>query len=71
MEYYPLVALTIILFTCVSLFLLGEITNANDKILVARGGLGGIRSTQFIPRKGQKRNLYLDLKLIADVGFVG
>uniref|UniRef100_F6WS50 GTP-binding protein 10 n=1 Tax=Ciona intestinalis TaxID=7719 RepID=F6WS50_CIOIN len=49
----------------------GEISGSLDKLLVARGGRGGTRSTGFIPRPGQRRNLYLDLKLIADVGFVG
>ncbi|XP_078481775.1 GTP-binding protein 10-like [Ciona intestinalis] len=50
---------------------MGEISGPLDKLLVARGGRGGMRSTTFIPRPGQRRNLYLDLKLIADVGFVG
>jgi len=49
----------------------GEIAKPNDKVLVARGGIGGMRATQFRPARGQRKSLYLDLKLIADVGFVG
>ena len=49
----------------------GEIVNPDDKILVARGGMGGVRATRFLPARGQRKILYLDLKLIADVGFVG
>jgi len=52
-------------------FVPGEITNPLDKILVARGGRGGDRRTKFLPKKGERRNLCLDLKIIADVGFVG
>ncbi|CAK8693196.1 unnamed protein product [Clavelina lepadiformis] len=50
---------------------LGEISNRTDKILVAKGGKGGSRWTNFLPRRGKCHSLYLDLKLIADVGFVG
>ena len=52
-------------------FFSGEITKPTDKVLVARGGMGGVRASRFQPTKGQQKNLYLDLKLIADVGFVG
>uniref|UniRef100_A0A8C6W6X6 GTP-binding protein 10 n=1 Tax=Nannospalax galili TaxID=1026970 RepID=A0A8C6W6X6_NANGA len=42
-----------------------------DRILVAEGGLGGKLHTNFLPLKGQKRVIRLDLKVIADVGLVG
>ncbi|KAF3819105.1 hypothetical protein GH733_013255 [Mirounga leonina] len=42
-----------------------------DRILVAEGGLGGKLLTNFLPLKGQKRVIHLDLKLIADIGLVG
>ncbi|XP_006258991.2 GTP-binding protein 10 [Alligator mississippiensis] len=50
---------------------IGELNKAGDRLLVARGGLGGDLVTNFLPSKGQKRIVHLDLKLIADVGLVG
>ncbi|XP_053465023.1 GTP-binding protein 10 isoform X3 [Nycticebus coucang] len=51
--------------------IIGELNNEGDRILVAEGGLGGKLLTNFLPLKGQKRIIHLDLKLIADVGLVG
>ena len=62
---------------------IGEILEDGDEILVARGGRGGRGNAAFVsathqaPREwqpgeeGQRRNLELVLKLIADVGLVG
>ncbi|XP_035401462.1 GTP-binding protein 10 isoform X1 [Cygnus atratus] len=50
---------------------IGEVNAAGERFLAARGGLGGSLATNFLPCKGQKRILHLDLKLIADVGLVG
>ncbi|MGB0384446.1 MAG: GTPase ObgE [Ardenticatenaceae bacterium] len=62
---------------------LGDLTEHNDTLLVARGGRGGRgnaafrSSTNQAPRisekgeSGQERWLLLELKLIADVGLVG
>lgn len=62
---------------------LGDITSDGQKLLVAEGGRGGrgnmsfVSSTQRAPRiaeeggKGEERRLFLELKLIADVGVVG
>lgn len=62
---------------------IGEILEDGDEILVARGGRGGrgnaafASSTHQAPREwqpgeeGERRNLELVLKLIADVGLVG
>jgi GTP-binding protein len=63
--------------------LLGEVVQAGDEIVVARGGRGGKGNAYFAsathqaPREyqpgedGQQRTLELELKLIADVGLVG
>jgi GTP-binding protein len=62
---------------------LGDLTAADQTLLVARGGKGGWGNTRFksstnrTPRKaglglpGEKRELGLELKLIADVGLLG
>jgi len=62
---------------------LGDLAHAGDRILVARGGKGGLgnqhfkSSTNRSPRRattgypGEKRELRLELKLIADVGLLG
>ncbi|MBZ0298218.1 MAG: GTPase ObgE [Anaerolineae bacterium] len=63
--------------------LLGDLVNANDRLIVAKGGRGGRGNTRFksashqAPRYAEKgmpseeRWLRLELKLIADVGLVG
>ncbi|NXF03078.1 GTPBA protein, partial [Smithornis capensis] len=50
---------------------IGELNAAGERFLAARGGLGGSWATNFLPCKGQKRMVHLDLKLIADIGLVG
>ncbi len=63
--------------------LLGELLEADDVLLVARGGRGGrgnarfASSTQQTPRRwepggaGEERVVRLELKLLADIGLVG
>ena len=62
---------------------LGDLATVNQTLLVAKGGKGGWGNTRFksstnrTPRKsglglpGEKRDLQLELKLIADVGLAG
>ena len=62
---------------------LGDLVNEGDTLLIARGGKGGWGNTRFksstnrSPRQygpglpGEKRELALELKVIADVGLLG
>lgn len=58
-----------VLYFC--FFLKGEIDKEGDKVLMAKGGIGGCKETGYSGQKGEKGVLTLDLKLIADVGLVG
>lgn len=63
--------------------LIGDIVKEGESVLVAQGGFHGIGNTRFksstnrAPRQctpgteGEKRNLRLELKLLADVGLLG
>lgn len=63
--------------------LIGEITHDGERLLVARGGQGGLGNARFksstnrAPRRttpgrpGEKRELYLELQVLADVGLLG
>lgn len=62
---------------------LGDLTEAGQRLLVAQGGFHGLGNTRFkssvnrAPRqttpgtKGEARNLKLELKVLADVGLLG
>lgn len=50
---------------------LGDLDVEGDRVVAAKGGLGGDAESQFIARPAERRSVVLDLKLIADVGFVG
>ena len=50
---------------------IGDLLKEDDLIVVAKGGPGGNKTTDYMGLRGQARSVKLDLKLIADVGFVG
>lgn len=50
---------------------LGQINEHGEKIVVANGGQGGCPANGYNGSRGQSGTVTLDLKLIADVGFVG
>jgi len=49
----------------------GDVNKVGDKVLLARGGDGGMSSNQFAGQKGDALSVTLDLKVISDIGFVG
>lgn len=63
--------------------LIADITNADDELIIAKGGCGGIGNASFkssvnrTPRQftkgeaGEERLIYLKLKLFSDIGIVG
>ncbi len=63
--------------------ILADLTHPNDEVIVAKGGRGGRGNTAFATHSnpapnfsengepGEIRNLKVELKLLADVGFVG
>ncbi|EQD76044.1 GTPase ObgE [mine drainage metagenome] len=63
--------------------MIGEVTRPDERLLVARGGDGGLGNTHFkssvrqAPRKatpgapGEERMLHLELRVLADVGLLG
>ena len=63
--------------------LVGEVLNHGDRLLVAKGGRGGIGNKCFAnsrnqsptktnpPEPGERRSLIIELKMIADIGIIG
>ncbi|CAF0738451.1 unnamed protein product [Didymodactylos carnosus] len=51
--------------------LIDEILDIDDKCVVAAGGAGGTFKNMFVGKPGTSMMINFDLKLLADVGFVG
>ncbi|XP_031789505.1 GTP-binding protein 10 homolog [Nasonia vitripennis] len=51
--------------------IIGEVNEAEKKLVVALGGVGGCKETQFSGQRGESHHITLDLKLISDVALVG
>ncbi|XP_070565733.1 GTP-binding protein 10-like isoform X2 [Ptychodera flava] len=51
--------------------ILADLNEANQRVVVAKGGQGGCFRTDWNGMRGERKSVKLDLKLIADVGFVG
>jgi len=55
--------------------LIKDLVKKDDEIIVAKGGMGGrgnrSHKNATLGEKGQIRNIFLELKLIADVGIIG
>ncbi|XP_012940214.1 GTP-binding protein 10 homolog [Aplysia californica] len=48
-----------------------DLNKEGDSCIVANGGIGGNRETNFLGLRGQTNMIGLELKLLADVGLVG
>jgi GTP-binding protein len=82
-DCYVPVPLGTLVFDAETEELIGDLTHSGDTLLVAKGGFHGLGNTRFksstnrAPRKatqgtpGERRQLHLELKLIADVGLLG
>lgn len=42
---------------------MGQLDEANEMLLVAKGGIGGMPSTDYLPTVGQSHAIVLDLKV--------
>lgn len=55
--------------------ILGDLLNEGDKLIVARGGVGGrgnrSKKEATAGEEGETQELFLELKLIADIGIIG
>ncbi len=56
-------------------FIMRDMTSVDETLIVAKGGIGGIgnKNSKMIklPKKGEAREIQLELKIIADVGLIG
>jgi len=62
---------TLIYTRCLVICCEGDVNKVGDKVLIARGGDGGMQSNQYIGQPGDTLCITLDLKVISDIGFVG
>jgi len=74
-DYYIKVPPGTLIYNADNNLLLRDLTRPYQEVIIAKGGCGGLGNAKVKdlvpPEEGEKLHLYLELKLIAEVGLVG